>query len=150
MQKLNKLIFLSALILAAVLSCILSACNNNNSGGRIADFKDVDALSINDIQSDPLSFIGEIKINGVAAAFSADDETLFGIKDTTELMFCKDLYCDAYMLPAKYSGGNLMPEIADIIDFIGTFTVADGAFYFEISDFEVKRNIKNLLSNTRW
>ena len=103
-------------------------------------------LSINDIQSDPLSFTGEIKINGVAAAFSEADETFFGIMDTAKLMACKDLYCGAYTLPVKYTGSNPMPKLADVVDVTGSFVKTDTEFYFAVTDFEVRRNIMRLIS----
>ena len=119
-----------------------------NKGGEEVKISvsSVRVLSINDIQSDPLSFTGEIKINGVAAAFSETDEAFFGIMDTAELMACKDLYCGAYTLPAKYAGGNPMPELADVVDVTGTFVKTDTEFYFAVTDFEVRRNIMRLIS----
>ncbi|MCL2009458.1 MAG: hypothetical protein FWG71_02790 [Synergistaceae bacterium] len=115
-------------------------------GGEEIKASSVKALSINDIQSDPLSFTGEIKINGVAAAFSEADETFFGIMDTAELMACKDLYCGAYALPAKYTGSSPMPKLADVVDVTGSFVKTDTEFYFAVTDFEVRRNIMRLIS----
>ena len=117
-----------------------------NKGSEDIKTSRTNVLSINDIQSDPLSFIGDIKINGVAAAFSESDETFFGIMDTAELMACKDLNCGAYTLHAKYTGSNPLPKLADVVDVTGSFVKTDTEFYFAVTDFEVRRNIMRLIS----
>jgi len=104
-------------------------------------------LSINDIQSDPLSFTGEIKINGVVSIFSDDDSSVFGIMDTAELLFCKDLYCGAFTLPVKYVGNASIPELADEVDVVGSWDEYEDSIIFEITDITVKRNIMPILTN---
>ena len=137
----KKFAFFTVIVIAAGLAVAYV-----HKGGEEIKVSGVRALSINDIQSDPLSFTGEIKINGVAAAFSEADETFFGIMDTAELMACKDLYCGAYTLPAKYTGSDPMPELADVVDVTGSFVKTDAEFYFAVTDFEVRRNIMRLIS----
>jgi hypothetical protein len=133
----KKVIFLIVSIIIVVF-CI-SCTGKNNETGKI--------LSIYDIQSDPLSFTGKITINGVAAAFSESDTTLFGVMDTAELMACKNLYCGAFTLPARYTGNNQLPELSDVIDMNGSFVETENGIYFAVTDFEVKRNIMRYLSN---
>jgi len=102
-------------------------------------------LSINDIQSDPLAFTGALTINGVTAVFSEDDPMVFGIKDTAELLFCRDLYCDAFTLPARYVGDGPMPVLADEVDVVGSWGEYEGRFILEVTEISVKRNIMPIL-----
>ena len=137
----------SALFLAlAVVIAVVVGIAYTNKGYDKGDGIVVRALSINDVQSDPLSFTGEIKINGIAATFSEQDKTFFTIRDTAELMTCRDLYCGAYELPAKYTGGKPLPVLADVIDATGSFVKTDTGFHFAVTDFEVRRNIMKLLT----
>jgi len=107
---------------------------------------EINILSINDIQSDPLSFTGELRINGIVALFADDDFSVFGIMDTAELLFCKDLYCGAFTLPVKYVGGGAIPELADEVDITGSWSDFDGSIIFEATDIVVKRNIMPILT----
>jgi opacity protein-like surface antigen len=107
----------------------------------------VKILTINDIKSDPFSFPGEITINGITSAFSENDKTYFTVMDTAELMVCRNLYCGAYALPAKYTGNGQLPELADMVDITGRFVKNDDGFYFAVTSFEVKRNIMNILTS---
>ena len=109
------------------------------------DEKPIRILSINDIQSDPLAFTGEITINGVVAAFSPYDQTVFGIKDTAELFACRNLECGAFMLPVKYTGNGSMPELADEVNVTGSWKQVDDGFIFEVTKIDVKRNVMKIL-----
>ena len=134
----RKITFLPLVAIAVIVLC--TGCTNKNS-------EDVKALSIYDIQSDPLSFTGSIKVSGVAAAFSENDATLFGVMDTAELLACKNLYCGAFTLPVKYAGNNPLPGLADVVDMNGSFVQTENGIYFAVTEFEVKRNIMRYLSN---
>ncbi|MCL2529287.1 MAG: hypothetical protein FWE41_03030 [Coriobacteriia bacterium] len=110
-------------------------------------------LTINDIQTDPFSFTGEIVITGVNAGFFHDDPQVFFVVDTAELLACKDLACGAFQLPVIYEGGGGLPELGDevvITGSWGTYRVQgqggiEDVDIFEITKIEVKRNIMNLL-----
>ena len=103
-------------------------------------------LSIKDIQSDPLSFTGEITINGIVASFAPDDYMIFGVKDTAELLACRNLYCDAFMLPVRYIGNGGTPEIADEVNITGSWMETDEGFIFEVTKIDVRRNIAHILT----
>jgi len=132
MKRLIIVLFFTVLIIFNI------GCTNDDA--------DTNTLSINDIQSDPLSFTGELKINGVVALFSDDDSSVFGIKDTAELLFCKDLYCGAFALPVRYVGGDPIPELADEVDVTGSWGEYEGNILFEATAITVKRNVMPILS----
>ena len=117
------------------------------SVGCSTDDANTNSLSINDIQSDPLSFTGKLRINGVVSVFSDEDSSVFGIMDTAELLFCKDLYCGAFALPVRYVGGDPILELADEVDVIGIWAEYEDSIIFEVTDIAVKRNIMPLLTN---
>jgi hypothetical protein len=125
--------------LAVISAGLLAGCAGKD------DTANLPVLSVNDIQSDPLAFVGRIKINGVASAFSEDDAAFFAVMDFAELMVCKNLYCEAYALPAKYTGSGPLPELADVVDIVGSFVQTDTGYYFEAVNIEVQRNIMSLL-----
>jgi len=130
---------------AFVIAGLNVGCANNVSSA----IGDIQALSISDIQADPFAFTGEITINGVVSAFSSEDETFFSVKDTSELMICRNLFCYAYSLPVRYVGGSTLPELADLINFSGSFVQTNNGYFFEISHFEVEQNIMGHLTSTR-
>jgi len=132
----KKLILIVALIALMAFSI---SCTNAE--------EDMIVLSINDIQSDPLSFTGKLKINGVVSDFYENDNSVFSIMDTAELLFCKDLYCGAYALAVKNTGNDAIPELADDIDVIGSWGEYEGHVIFEVTNITVKRNIMPLLTN---
>jgi hypothetical protein len=68
--------------------------------------------------------------------------------DTAELFACKNLYCGAYAMPARYSGEKPLPELADLIDIAGSFVKTDTGYYFDVTEIEVKQNIMNRLTLT--
>jgi len=132
----KKAVILACLLI--ILSTFSIGCTNDDSV--------INTLSINDIQSDPLSFTGELKINGVVSIFSEDDPSVFGIMDTAELLFCKDLYCGAFTLPVRYVGSDPIPELADEIDVTGRWGEYEDSIIFEITKITVKRNIMPILN----
>ena len=131
-------IIVLVVLFAAV--CFFLGCGDGSGEGPAV-------LSINDIQSDPLAFVGEITISGVAAAFSETDGDYFGVMDTAELIACKDLNCGAFTLSARYAGEDPLPDLADIVDITGSFEQNGNDIYFAVRNFEVRRNIMNLLSD---
>ncbi|MCL1866293.1 MAG: hypothetical protein FWF82_02670 [Oscillospiraceae bacterium] len=139
-----------AVLTAVVLVLGLTACDKNEGNGGS---EEVNILAICDIQSDPLAFTGELVLNGIyAGRFAEDttDEDIFYIKDKKELLFCKNLYCDAYRLPAVYVGDGEIPEIADEVNITGSWGVRDESDVFEITKIEVLRNVKHVLVLTDW
>jgi len=50
----------------------------------------IQALTIEDIQHDPFAYTGEITITGTVAFVDADT-AMFGVKDTAELIYCKNI-----------------------------------------------------------
>jgi hypothetical protein len=127
-------------------ACMAAGCTDNDSGVTSEE----NILSIRDIQSDPMAFTGEIKINGVASSFSETDSAFFTVMDTNELIACKNLYCGAYALPVRYDGDDPLPELADNVVLTGSFVKAEPDFYFEATALEIKKNLKTILSNTDW
>jgi len=105
----------------------------------------VKILAIRDIQTDPLSFTGEIIVNGIVAVIAHDDDTIFGIMDTAELLSCKNLSCGAFILPVKYVGGGTVPELADEINVTGSWIESEAGFIFEVAEVEIKRNVMSIL-----
>ncbi|MDR0272465.1 MAG: hypothetical protein LBI27_04025 [Clostridiales bacterium] len=103
-------------------------------------------LSIYNIQNDPLAFTGVIKIDGVASSFSESDATFFTVMDTNELLACRNLYCGAYAMPARYSGSDPLPELADMVDITGSFVQTDDGYYFEVTELVVRQNIMHRLT----
>ena len=107
------------------------------------------ALQIADIQSDPLSFGGEITISGINAGIYPNDPKVFFVMDTAELIACKNMQCGAYRLPVIYKGDGPMPEIADEVDITGSWGKYEEngqeVDIFEVAQIDVKRNIMNLL-----
>ena len=130
------------MVLAIIMGGLAAGCAAMDKG----DAGDLEALTIRDVQSDPLSFTGTIKINGIASAFSDDDNTYFAVMDKAELFACKNLYCGAYAMPARYSGTDSLPELADEVDLIGGFVQTDTGYYFEVTGLEVKQNIMKRLT----
>ena len=125
-------------VLAVIMSVLGAGCAKTESAR---------ALSINDIQSDPLSFTGEITINGVVTAFSQSDTTVFGVVDTEELLVCKTLNCGAFMLPSLYAGDKPLPELGDEVNITGSFVEYQNGHIFKVKNFEVRRNIMSLISS---
>ena len=121
--------------------------------GCAAKEEKVNALAINDIQTDPLSFTGKIVINGIHVGTYPDDPTVFFLMDTAELIACKNMQCGAFQLPAIYKGNTPIPEVADEVNITGswgTYEVEgpngkEEVPIFEVTKIEVKRNIMNLL-----
>jgi len=134
MKKIIFLLFIVLIIFS------YSACSNNKNSQAFI-------LSINDIQSDPLAFTGEIIINGVVSVFSPFDEKMFGIKDTAELLFCKNLDCGSFMLPVKYIGEGAMPKLADEVNITGSWKEVEDGFIFEVTEIEVKRNVMAIIES---
>lgn len=116
----------------------------------------VDALTINDIKSDPLSFTGEITITGVNAGIYQVDPNVFFVVDTDELLTCKNLGCGAYQLPVIYNGDSPIPEIADEVNITGSWgkyevegqSGKESVDIFVVSKIDVKRNIMNILKGS--
>jgi len=104
-------------------------------------------LAINDIKSDPLAFSGEVTLNGVVAGFAQDNETIFALMDTEELLICKDINCGAFQLATHYEGNDPLPEFGDEINVTGSF-IKDDVFgvVFKVTNVDVKRNILSLIS----
>ena len=127
--------------LAVAIAGLTAGCAGKDGG----DTSHMPALHIKDIQSDPLAFTGQIRVNGVASAFSEDDATYFAVMDFAELMACRNLYCGAYALPVSFTGSDPLPELADVVNITGNFVQTDTGYYFEASAFEVQRNIIKLL-----
>ena len=137
-----KRIFITVLCVVFVYSC--AGCSDKD---------DLPALSVDNIRNDPMAFEGEIKINGVVEGISEEDGTVFTVKDIDELLFCLDLYCSAYAMPAKYIGRGSMPELelADVVDVTGSFVqtgTGKHGYQFEVTKILVRRNIMDLLTNT--
>jgi len=139
---LKRIVFFTLLVI--ITAALISGCNSDNN----KEDEPMITLSIDDIKSDPLAFTGKLKINGVVAYLSPDDTTMFGIKDTAELLACKNLYCDAFMLPIRYTDEQLSFELADEIDVIGTWVDIEGGVIFEAEKIEIKRNIMRFLWDT--
>jgi len=129
----KKILFLTVLF-----TIFVAGCSDNST--------DTNALAVRDIQSDPLAFTGELKINGVVTEFLEDDMTLFNLKDTAETLVCLNLICDSFRLPVRYIGGGDVPQLADEIDLIGRWSETEGGIVtFEATGFEVRRNIMRLI-----
>lgn len=113
----------------------------------------VNALTINDIKSDPLSFTGEITITGVNAGIYQADPNIFFVVDTDELLTCKNLGCGAFQLPAIYNGDTPMSKIGDELNITGTWGKYEvegqggkqSVDIFMVSKINVKRNIMSIL-----
>ena len=140
--------YITLAVLAALLvlmTGMLSGCTNKDTQAK--------ALTINDIQMDPLSFTGEITITGVNAGHYPADSSVFFIVDTAELLLCKDLSCGAFQLPVVYKGSDPLPELADELNITGSwgkYEIEDqngtqSVDIFEITKLDVKRNIMKLL-----
>ena len=137
----KKVILLVAFCILAI--GLVTGC----AGGR------GNALAINDIQTDPFSFAGEITINGVNVGALPQDPNIFFLMDTAELIACKNMQCGAFQLPVVYKGGGSMPQVADEVNVTGSWgkyevegeNGMESVDVFEISSIDVKRNIMNLL-----
>jgi hypothetical protein len=126
-----------ALLLTIIM--FFAACGNDS---------DVVILSVNDVQSDPTAFTGEITINGVVSGFYEDNPNIIYIKDTAEQLFCKNLFCDAPHIPIIYTGTT--PTIADEVNVIGEWGDYNGVLIFEAAKLEVKQNLRHVLNLTDW
>jgi len=139
-KKLAYIVPIAALIVGLITCIIIITAGDRAGRGK--------ALAINDIQSDPLSFVGQITLNGIVTGFAEEDTTIFGIMDTAELLACKNPSCGAYVQPVRYTGATPLPEFVDEVDVVGTFVREDGISMpvFVATSFEVKRNVMSLLT----
>jgi hypothetical protein len=139
----------------AVIFAILGMIFTSGCGGGNSQNEERTVYTINDIQSDPYAFDGEITINGIVGWYHDGESNVFYVKDKNELLFCKNLFCEAFALPSVYKGSqNIMPDIADEINMTGAwgeYTVENNTFLvFEITEIEVVQNIKDYLTQTDW
>ena len=138
------------LALILELSVMMAGMAAGCAADRDAHVDDLEAFAIKEIQNDPFAFTGTIKINGIVSAFSEDNSApYFSVMDKAELLTCKNLYCGAFALPAKFAANDPLAELAlaDEIDMTGNF-VEDTKFdyIFVVTDIEVKRNIMKRLT----
>jgi len=111
------------------------------------------ALAIGDIQADPLSFTGELTLNGVNVGSYPDDNRIFFLMDTAEVIACKNIQCGAIELPVIYKGTAPLPQVADEVNVTGSWGTyelqtpngTEIVDVFEITQIDVKRNIMSLL-----
>jgi hypothetical protein len=142
MEKYRAKIFnTSSLLICLALVAVLSAgCIEQKASAT-------KTLGINDIQSNPLAFVGQLTLNGVVGAFSDQDAKTFGLLDSTELMACKNMSCGAFMLPARYDGSRGLPKLGDEVNVTGSFVQRHGGYIlFRVTKIEVKRNVLSLIS----
>jgi len=118
--------------------------------GCAGEKEDVIALSINDIRTDPLSFVGEIALTGINVGLYQPDPTIFFLMDTEELMACLDMQCGVFQLPVIYTGSDPMPDLADEVVIVGSWVKyeEDGQSVdiFGATSIDVKRNIMSILT----
>ena len=131
-----------AIIIGAASLAIMKGINQTNptagSNNRV--------LTINDIQSDPLAFSGEVTINGVVSGFSPTDKTAFGVMDTEELLLCGDFECGAFTLFTEYVGDATIPALGDEVNITGTFVNLGNATIFRATSVDINRNVMDLIS----
>lgn len=97
------------------------------------------ALSVNEVASDPAAFTGTLTLTGVTYGFSRQDPSIFGIMDVKELQ-CQSPNCNKVILPVKYQGQ--MPASGDEITLSGAFVNIGGGYLFAAEQIKVLRNHK--------
>ena len=101
--------------------------------------ENVQALSVNEVASDPAAFTGTITVTGVTYGFARQDPSLFGIMDVKELQ-CQSPNCNKLILPVKYRG--TLPAVGDEVRLTGSFVNAAGGYLFAAEEVKVLRNHK--------
>ncbi|MCL2083089.1 MAG: hypothetical protein FWH04_07640 [Oscillospiraceae bacterium] len=165
-KLLTSLSLTSLAVVAIVAGIFISSALNSDAGGKsyagnsgtddgMASAAKNDGaaasnvLAINDIRSDPLSFIGEITLTGINVGTYPQDPKIFFVMDTEELLACKNMQCGAFQLPVIYKGDDPMPELADEVSITGSWVKYEEngqrVDIFEAKQIDVKRNVMNLL-----
>jgi hypothetical protein len=126
--------------IAVILCGMTAGCSEDDS---------INALTINDIRFDPLSFTGEIALTGISAGLYQNNPSIFFLMDTEELLVCKNFECGAFQLPVLYTGSGLMPELADELVITGSWGVYEEGgrdiTVFEAASIDVLRNTMDII-----
>lgn len=116
----------AALIAACLTLVFITGCNTQQP-----------ALNVNDLTADPAAFTGELTVTGIAAGFTRQDPTLFGLMDKKELQ-CQTPNCKKVLIPVRYQ--NNLPALGDEVVVSGSFIQEQGSYIFVARQLKVLRN----------
>jgi len=105
-----------------------------------------DVLTVGDI-GDPFAFEGELVISGIVTHFNQNDDRVFGVKDTAEMIQCGfNLDCGAWIMPVFWAGSGDLPDFGDEVNLTGEFTFIGDDLMFQATDYEVIGNFADQLN----